>query len=89
MKFHGYDSYRAWLTENSGSVRCVRCGASGGEVELTVDHILPTSRGGAEMEWNFQPLCIHCNLEKGSLPEHLFTIGDERPDDAEIEDNPD
>lgn len=33
---------------------------------LTVDHIIPKSRGGGEELENKQPMCIGCNTRKGS-----------------------
>ena len=53
--------------------RCVACGrspAKEGNVELHVDHIVPWSRGGQNVEANLRTLCFDCNLGKGSqLPE--------------------
>ncbi len=42
--------------------RCLACGAS---VPLTVDHIVPISKGGSNDISNIQPLCMPCNLQKG------------------------
>jgi 5-methylcytosine-specific restriction endonuclease McrA len=43
--------------------RCLACGRS--DVKLTVDHVLPISRGGADAPDNVQPLCQSCNSSKG------------------------
>jgi len=43
---------------------CLACGAI--DVKLTVDHIIPVSKGGADAEWNIQPLCLSCNMNKGN-----------------------
>lgn len=40
---------------------CVFCGST---ENLTVDHIIPFSKGGAHDESNFQCLCWPCNLNK-------------------------
>jgi len=46
--------------------RCLRCGANGKkkEVELTIDHVIPISCGGANLIDNAQPLCRSCNSSK-------------------------
>lgn len=41
--------------------------ASGGAV-ITVDHIVPIARGGANSIENLQPLCFSCNSRKGARP---------------------
>lgn len=42
---------------------CLRCGRT--DELLTVDHITPLSRGGANAIANIQPLCGSCNSIKG------------------------
>ena len=51
---------------------CLRCGKIG--LRLTVDHIIPLSRGGDDVASNIQPLCQSCNSTKGAR--HI----DYRPD---------
>ncbi len=41
--------------------QCLRCGARD---RLTIDHIVPISRGGSNNIDNVQPLCLTCNLKK-------------------------
>lgn len=43
--------------------RCVYCGASAGR--LTLDHVVPRSRGGASTWENVVTACAPCNLRKG------------------------
>lgn len=43
--------------------RCLACGSDG---PLTIDHIVPVSRGGANTAANVQPLCATCNTSKGT-----------------------
>ena len=40
--------------------KCVRCGEDD-RAELTLDHIVPVSRGGTERNSNLQTMCRHCN----------------------------
>ena len=48
--------------------RCVYCGTSGGR--LTLDHVVPRSRGGDSVWENVVTACAPCNLRKGDrLPE--------------------
>ena len=42
---------------------CVQCGAT---EDLTMDHYIPSSRGGADTLENAQCLCDNCNGDKGS-----------------------
>jgi 5-methylcytosine-specific restriction endonuclease McrA len=49
---------------------CQYCGATPGRADLTVDHIVPRSKGG-ETAWdNVVTACRRCNVRKGNrLPE--------------------
>src|ERR1700751_1959865 len=44
--------------------RCVYCGTSGGR--LTLDHVVPKSRGGESVWENVVTSCAPCNLRKGN-----------------------
>ncbi len=54
--------------------RCVYCGTSGGR--LTLDHVVPRSRGGDSVWENVVTSCAPCNLRKGnrSLEEAAMTL---------------
>ena len=41
--------------------RCAKCGE---QKPLTVDHVIPVSKGGANTIDNLQPLCTSCNCHK-------------------------
>ena len=38
---------------------------SGNEVLMTKDHIVPRSKGGASELYNYQTMCVKCNIAKG------------------------
>src|SRR3954452_5230396 len=48
--------------------RCVYCGSSGGR--LTLDHVIPRSRGGESIWENVVTSCAPCNLRKGNRLPH-------------------
>lgn len=43
--------------------QCVTCGTS---KDLTVDHIIPVSKGGTDDDDNLQTMCRSCNSRKGN-----------------------
>jgi len=45
--------------------KCLCCGKSGLNIELTIDHVIPLIKGGLHLKENIQPLCRTCNLRKG------------------------
>lgn len=52
--------------------RCVYCGRS--TPPLTVDHVIPRSRGGGDLWENLVAACVRCNNKKGNRT----------PDEAEM-----
>ena len=48
--------------------RCVYCGSTGGR--LTLDHVIPRSRGGRTTWDNVVTACAPCNLSKGGRLPH-------------------
>ncbi len=44
--------------------RCQYCGCSG--EDLTIDHVIPRSRGGGDSWENVVSACVRCNVKKGS-----------------------
>ena len=53
---------RARVYERDGHA-CVHCGAT---EPLSIDHIVPWSKGGPDVFENFQTLCRPCNSRKGA-----------------------
>ena len=61
----GSHTKKEWddLILKTGNI-CVCCHKNGKEVKLTVDHIIPISKGGSDYIENIQPLCMGCNNRK-------------------------
>ncbi|UCE36035.1 MAG: HNH endonuclease [Thermoplasmata archaeon] len=56
-------SIREWIQEKENPNQCIYCGA---EEKLTVDHMIPLSRGGPDHPDNAVMVCSHCNSLKGN-----------------------
>ena len=56
-------SIREYVKEHEQPDQCVYCGAKG---DLTVEHMLPRSRGGPDIPENAVWVCGSCNSKKGS-----------------------
>jgi 5-methylcytosine-specific restriction endonuclease McrA len=58
--------------------RCQFCGR--GDVPLTVDHVVPLSRGGEDAWENLVSACVSCNNKKGDrTPEEAYMPLSRRP----------
>ncbi len=46
--------------------KCAFCDSRPPDVTLEIDHILPVSKGGADLPFNLRFLCQHCNRSRGN-----------------------
>lgn len=53
-----------WWKQKLASGICHYCGKKFPPEELTMDHIVPLSRGGRSTKGNIVPSCRNCNQEK-------------------------
>lgn len=53
---------KRWFVFKSDGYKCVKCGS---DSDLTIDHVLPVSKGGSNNISNLQTLCRSCNSSKG------------------------
>jgi 5-methylcytosine-specific restriction endonuclease McrA len=49
-----------------------KCKICGCYEDLTIDHIVPVSKGGSNRDNNLMTLCLTCNQRKGSDIYHQF-----------------
>ena len=58
-----------WWQRKTSSGTCWYCGERVGFKNLTMDHIIPLSRGGRSTKDNLVPCCKSCNTrKKNALP---------------------
>jgi 5-methylcytosine-specific restriction endonuclease McrA len=55
-------SIREWIHEKENPEQCIYCGKKG---DLTVEHMIPRSRGGPDHPDNAVWVCSSCNSRKG------------------------
>lgn len=60
------------LATRDGGARCRYCGARKKIYEMTIDHVMPRSRGGSNGMKNLVLACEPCNRAKGNLPPGEF-----------------
>ena len=58
-----WDLKKSLKTSKYGKYFCAHCGSKD---KLTIDHILPRSKGGDDRRYNLQILCQPCNLKKAA-----------------------
>lgn len=52
-----------WAIFKRDGYRCLECSS---DVDLTLDHIHPVSKGGVDDKYNLRTLCRSCNSTKGA-----------------------
>jgi 5-methylcytosine-specific restriction protein A len=58
-----------WWKRQLAKGKCFYCGSAAPPKELTMDHIVPISRGGKSTRGNVVPCCKKCNnMKKQLLP---------------------
>jgi len=57
----------AWWRRKKSRGVCYYCGRKVGPQALTMDHIVPLSRGGRSIKSNIVPCCKDCNNKKKYL----------------------
>lgn len=63
----GTHTYQEWLDcKKKHNNTCLMCMKTEPDVKLTIDHIIPVSRGGKNNISNIQPLCRSCNSSKSN-----------------------
>ena len=52
--------------------QCQSCGKISAQTKLSIDHIIPLSRGGTNDISNLQTLCLTCNKRKTNKIDYRF-----------------
>lgn len=56
-----------WWQQKTSSGQCYYCGKKTAYKNLTMDHVLPLTRGGKSTKDNLVPSCKKCNTAKKSM----------------------
>ena len=57
----------AWWMKKTHKGVCYYCNCKVGQANLTMDHVVPLSRGGKSKKGNIVPACKECNNRKKYL----------------------
>lgn len=57
----------AWWQSELAKARCHYCTKTFAPKDLTMDHVIPVSRGGRSIKSNVVPCCAACNKSKKSM----------------------
>lgn len=74
--------HTSWWRNRVQKGVCYYCGNNVGAKSLTMDHVVPMSRGGKSKKGNIVPACKECNNKKSYLlplewTEYLDTLKDD------------
>ena len=64
----------SWWKQRLGEGVCYHCGAKFSKELLTMDHLIPISRGGKTTKHNCVVSCKDCNSKKGQLTSVEMTL---------------
>lgn len=56
-----------WWQNKLAEGRCHYCGRTAPKAELTMDHVVPLTRGGKSVKGNLAVCCKECNIRKKNL----------------------
>ncbi len=56
-----------WWQRKTASGKCYYCDESVNHQDLTMDHLIPLSRGGRSTKDNLVPCCKSCNTRKKTM----------------------
>jgi len=56
-----------WWQQKTASGICYYCGSTTAHRDLTMDHLIPLSRGGRSTKDNLVPSCKDCNTKKKTM----------------------
>lgn len=75
--------HTAWWARRIQKGICHYCGSDVGPENLTMDHVVPLSRGGKSKKGNLVPACKECNNKKKYLlpiewEQYLNTLTDKK-----------
>jgi hypothetical protein len=61
----GKFTFKEWQNlKEKYNFTCQKCLREEPEISITIDHIIPISKGGKDELDNIQPLCLYCNMVK-------------------------
>lgn len=76
-----HEDYKDWLKEllSHKYFICHWCGKKFSIDKLTLDHVIPISKGGSDTKENLVPACKHCNSTKQARDPEEFNLTLQQP----------